>query len=175
DKIEVEGNLNNSGEVQAIDNITVSGNTNNTGELLTNSSFSAKDTVSTKKLIAKEGVSVNKLENSGIIATDRDLNIKNSLVNDGNIQAIGKIAVNKNVDNSGEILTNSSFTAKDVKTAGKLMTKDDINVAKLENSGTVVSTKKLNIAGNLTNDGEIQTLDNISVKENVVNTGDILT
>ncbi|WP_425250269.1 hemagglutinin repeat-containing protein [Fusobacterium animalis] len=165
----------NTGVVQATDKIEVEGNLNNSGEILTNGNLTAKDTTSTKKLIAKEGVSVDKLENSGIVATDKTLNINEDLKNKGTMQAIGKIAVNKNVDNSGEILTNSSFTAKDVKTTGKLMTKDDINVSKLENSGTVVSNKKLNIAGNLVNAGEIQTLDNISVAENVVNIGDILT
>ena len=167
--------LTNTGTVQATDKIEVEGNLTNKGEILTNGNLTAKDTTSTKKLIAKEGVSVNKLENSGIVATDKTLNINEDLKNKGTMQAIGKIAVNKNVDNSGEILTNSSFTAKDVKTTGKLMTKDDINVSKLENSGTVVSNKKLNIAGNLVNGGEIQTLDNINIKGNVVNTGDILT
>ncbi|WP_339068178.1 hemagglutinin repeat-containing protein [Fusobacterium animalis] len=167
--------LTNTGTVQAINKIEVEGNLTNKGEILTNGNLTAKDTISTKKLIAKEGVSVDKLENSGIVATDKTLNINGDLKNKGTMQAIGKIAVNKNVDNSGEILTNSSFTAKEVKTAGKLMTKDDINISKLENSGTVVSNKKLNIAGNLVNGGEIQTLDNISVAENLVNTGDILT
>ncbi|MEJ6455459.1 hemagglutinin repeat-containing protein [Fusobacterium nucleatum] len=167
--------LTNTGTVQAINKIEVEGNLTNKGEILTNGNLTAKDTTSTKKLIAKEGVSVDKLENSGIVATDKTLNINGDLKNKGTMQAIGKIAVNKNVDNSGEILTNSSFTAKEVKTTDKLMTKDDINVSKLENSGTVVSNKKLNIAGNLVNGGEIQTLDNISVAENLVNTGDILT
>ena len=174
-KIYIKGNLINSGEVQAIDNISVSGNVNNNGEILTNNSFSAKDTITTKKLIAKEGIAANKLENKGTIATEKILNINNDLVNSGNIQAVGKISVAENTNNTGEILTNSSFTSKNLKTTNKLITKDDINVSKLENSGKVISNKKLNIDGSLTNSGEIQTLDDINIKENIVNTGDILT
>ena len=173
--LNINKDLINSGNIQAIGKISVTENTNNKGEILTNSSFSSKDTLSTKKLIAKDGISVAKLENSGIVATDKKLDIKDNLINKGAIQAIGKISVTNNVDNSGEILTNSSFSAKDVKTINKLMTKDDITISKLENSGTVISNKKLNIDGSLTNSGEIQTLDDINIKENIVNTGEILT
>ncbi|WP_335981753.1 hemagglutinin repeat-containing protein [Fusobacterium polymorphum] len=173
--LNINKDLINSGNIQVVGKISVTENTNNKGEILTNSSFSSKDTLSTKKLIAKDGISVSKLENSGIVATDKKLDIKDNLINKGAIQAIGKISVTNNVDNSGEILTNSSFSAKDVKITNKLMAKDDITISKLENSGTVISNKKLNIDGSLTNSGEIQTLDNITVKDNVINTGDILT
>ena len=173
--LNIDKDLINSGNIQTVGKISVTENTNNKGEILTNSSFSSKDTLSTKKLIAKDGISVAKLENSGIVATDKKLDIKDNLINKGAIQAIGKISVTNNVDNSGEILTNSSFSAKDVKTINKLMTKDDITISKLENSGTVISNKKLNIDGSLTNSGEIQTLDDINIKENIVNTGEILT
>ncbi|WP_425250715.1 hemagglutinin repeat-containing protein [Fusobacterium polymorphum] len=173
--LNIDKDLINSGNIQAVGKISVTENTNNKGEILTNSSFSSKDTLSTKKLIAKDRISVAKLENSGIVATDKKLDIKDNLINKGAIQAIGKISVTNNVDNSGEILTNSSFSAKDVKTINKLMTKDDITISKLENSGTVISNKKLNIDGSLTNSGEIQTLDDINIKENIVNTGEILT
>ena len=174
-KLDIKGNLINSGEVQAIDNISVSGNVNNNGEILTNNSFSAKNTITTKKLIAKEGITTDKLENKGIVATEKNLNINKDLINSGNIQAIGKISVAENTNNTGEILTNSSFTSKNLKTTNKLMTKDDINISKLENSGKVISNKKLNVDGSLINSGEIQTLDNINIKENIVNSGDILT
>ena len=173
--LNIDKDLINSGNIQAVGKISVTENTNNKGEILTNSSFSSKDTLSTKKLIAKDGISVAKLDNSGIVATDKKLDIKDNLINKGAIQAIGKISVTNNVDNSGEILTNSSFSAKDVKTINKLMAKDDITISKLENSGTVISNKKLDIDGSLTNSGEIQTLDDINIKENIVNTGEILT
>ncbi|WP_338993715.1 hemagglutinin repeat-containing protein [Fusobacterium animalis] len=185
--------LTNTGTVQAINKIEVEGNLTNRGEILTNGNLTAKDTISTKKLIAKEGVSVDKLENSGIVATEKDININKNLINSGNIQAIGKINVTEDTDNKGEVLTNSSFTSKDTITTKKLIAKDGISVDKLENSGIVATDKNLNVNGdlknkgkiqaanridiknNVDNSGEIQTLDNINIKGNVVNTGDILT
>ena len=167
--------LTNTGVVQATNQIEVEGNLTNKGEVLTNGNLTAKDSVSTKKIIAKDGISVGKLENSGVVVTEKNLNINKNLINSGNVQAVGKISVAENTNNTGEILTNSSFTSKNLKTTNKLMTKDDINISKLENSGKVISNKKLNVDGSLINSGEIQTLDNINIKENIVNSGDILT
>ncbi|AZW10302.1 filamentous hemagglutinin N-terminal domain-containing protein [Fusobacterium necrophorum subsp. necrophorum] len=166
--------LTNRGGIQAVGKISVTQNAKNTGKIVTNNTFTAKDTVTTKKLIAKEGISVDTLESAGIVATDNKVDIKGNVINSGIIQAADRITVKKNVDNRGEIVTNGSFTAKDVKTTNKIMSKDDITIAKLENSGTVISNKKLNIDGSLTNSGEIQTLENIVVKENALNTGEIL-
>ena len=173
--LNINKDLINSGNIQAVGKILVAENTDNKGEILTNSTFTSKNTITKEKLIAKEGISVNNLESSGVVATDKELNIDVNLINKGTVQAVGKISVKNNVDNSGEILTNSSFTAKGLKTTNKLMTKDDINISKLENSGKVISNKKLNVEGSLINSGEIQTLDNINIKENIVNIGDILT
>ncbi len=185
--------LTNTGIVQAINKIEVEGNLTNKGEILTNGNLTAKDTISTKKLIAKEGVSVDKLENSGIVATDKKLDIKGNLINSGEVQAIDNISILGNVNNSGEILTNSSFSAKDVISTKKLIAKNGITTNKLENKGIVATDKNLSVNGdlknkgkiqaanridvknNVDNSGEIQTLDNISVAENLVNTGDILT
>ncbi|MEX6495561.1 hypothetical protein, partial [Fusobacterium animalis] len=44
-----------------------------------------------------------------------------------------------------------------------------------ENKGKVSINKSLNVAGALKNTGDIQTLDNISIKENALNKGNILT
>ena len=167
--------LTNTGIVQATNQIEVEGNLTNNGEILTNKNLTAKDTISTKKLIAKDGISVGKLENSGVVVTERNLNINKNLINSGNVQAVGKISVVENTNNTGEILTNSSFTSKNTITTKKLIAKEGISVDKLENSGAVISNKKLNVDGSLTNSGEIQTLDDINIKENTVNTGDILT
>ena len=167
--------LTNTGVVQATNQIEVEGNLTNNGEILTNKNLTAKDTISTKKLIAKDGISVGKLENSGVVVTEKNLNINKNLINSGNVQAVGKISVVENTNNTGEILTNSSFTSKNTITTKKLIAKEGISVDKLENSGAVISNKKLNVDGSLTNSGEIQTLDDINIKENTVNTGDILT
>ena len=185
--------LTNTGTVQAINKIEVKGNLTNKGEILTNGNLTAKDTISTKKLIAKEGVSVDKLENSGIVATDKKLDIKGNLINSGEVQTVDNISILGNVNNSGEILTNSSFSAKNTVSTKRLIAKEGITTDNLENNGTVATDKNLNVNGNLNNkgkiqaanridvknnvdnSGEIQTLDNINIKGNVVNTGDILT
>ncbi|WP_405350505.1 hemagglutinin repeat-containing protein [Fusobacterium animalis] len=167
--------LTNTGIVQAINKIEVEGNLTNNGEILTNKNLTAKDTISTKKLIAKEGISVGKLENSGVVVTEKNLNVNKNLINSGNVQAVGKISVVENTNNTGEILTNSSFTSKNTITTKKLIAKEGISVTNLESSGIIATDKKLDIKGNLINSGEIQTLDNIIVKDNILNTGDILT
>ncbi|WP_339012100.1 hemagglutinin repeat-containing protein [Fusobacterium animalis] len=192
-KLDIKGNLINSGEVQAIDNIAVLENVNNSGEVLTNSSFSAKDVISTKKLVAKNGITTNKLENKGIVATDKNLNVNGDLNNKGKIQAANRIDVKNNIDNSGEIqtldninikgnvvntgdiLTNGAFTSKDVKNEKVISVSKDINIGKLENTGNVSTAKNLNINGNLANSGNIQAVENISVTNNVLNKGTILT
>ena len=104
--------LTNTGIIQAINKIEVEGNLTNNGEILTNKNLTAKDTISTKKLIVKDGISVGKLENSGVVVTEKNLNVNKNLINSGNVQAVGKISVVENTNNTGEILTNSSFTSK---------------------------------------------------------------
>jgi len=130
--------------------------------------------------LAGTGMSGNKVslngdvENNSNISVKENLNTKN-FSNTGLVQVNDKIEVLGNVNNTGEILTNNSFTAKDVKTTGKLISKDNINVSNLENSGVITSNNKLNIDGKLNNAGEIQITDNIVVNGNVENTGEILT
>ena len=130
--------------------------------------------------LAGTGMSGNKVslngdvENSSNISAKENLNTKN-FSNTGLVQVNDKIEVLGNVNNTGEILTNNSFTAKDVKTTGKLISKDNINVSNLENSGVITSNNKLNIDGKLNNAGEIQITDNIVVNGNVENSGEILT
>ncbi|WP_335995664.1 hypothetical protein, partial [Fusobacterium polymorphum] len=93
----VKDNLINSSKIEAIGDIKVVSNVVNTGDILTNGSFLAKDTKTTKSLIAKERITVNNLESSGIVATNKALNINGSLKNNGNIQAIDKIDILGNV------------------------------------------------------------------------------
>ena len=56
---------------------------------------------------------------------------------------------------SGEILTNGSFTSKDVKNKKELSVNKDIRVSKLENTGNVLTNSKISINGDLTNTGEL--------------------
>ena len=130
--------------------------------------------------LAGTGMSGNKVSLNGDVENSSDISVKENLntknfSNTGLVQVNDKIEVLGNLNNTGEILTNNSFTAKDVKTTGKLISKDNINVSNLENSGVITSNNKLNIDGKLNNAGEIQITDNIVVNGNVENTGEILT
>ena len=168
-------NFSNTGLVQVNDKIEVLGNVNNTGEILTNNSFTAKDVKTTGKLISKDNINVSNLENSGVITSNNKLNIDGKLNNAGEIQITDNIVVNGNVENSGEILTNGSFTSRDIKNKKELTVNKDIRVSKLENTGNVLTNSKISINGDLTNTGELKALDSISVTENTTNDGSILT
>ena len=168
-------NFSNTGLVQVNDKIEVLGNVNNTGEILTNNSFTAKDVKTTGKLISKDNINVSNLENFGVITSNNKLNIDGKLNNAGEIQITDNIVVNGNVENSGEILTNGSFTSRDIKNKKELTVNKDIRVSKLENTGNVLTNSKISINGDLTNTGELKALDSISVTENTTNDGSILT
>ena len=168
-------NFSNTGLVQVNDKIEVLGNVNNTGEILTNNSFIAKDVKTTGKLISKDNINVSNLENSGVITSNNKLNIDGKLNNAGEIQITDNIVVNGNVENTEEILTNGSFTSKDIKNKKELSANKDIRVSKLENTGNVLTNSKISINGDLTNTGELKALDSISVTENTTNDGSILT
>ena len=79
--------------------------------------------------------------------------------------------MNGNVENTGEILTNGSFTSKDIKNKKELSVNEDIRVSKLENTGNVLTNSKISINGDLTNTGELKALDSISVTENTTMMG----
>ena len=168
-------NFSNTGLVQVNDKIEVLGNVNNTGEILTNNSFTAKDVKTTGKLISKDNINVSNLENFGVITSNNKLNIDGKLNNAGEIQITDNIVVNGNVENTGEILTNGSFTSKDIKNKKELSVNEDIRVSKLENTGNILTNSKISINGDLTNTGELKALDSISVTENTTNDGSILT
>ncbi|MDD7410939.1 beta strand repeat-containing protein, partial [Fusobacterium gastrosuis] len=171
----IDGALTNSDEIQVAKNITVALNAENTGDILTDGSFSAKDTKTTKKLLAKEQITVANLENSGELGTNSSLTVDGKLENKGKIQAVDKIDISSSAKNEGEILTNSTFTAKDVNTSNKLIALGDISTSNLKNSGKLATQGNLSIDGVLTNSDEIQVAKNITVALNAENTGDILT
>ena len=192
-KIEVANNLKNNGNIKSLDSISINGNVNNDGEILTNKNFIAKDVVSSKTLIAKENISVSNLNNTGAVATEKKLEINGSLENKGKIQAIEDIKISENASNSGSILTNSKFSAKDLRNTNELKANKEISVKNLENtgnvstgdilnvggslnnSGSVQANLKIEVANNLKNNGNIKSLDSISINGNVNNDGEILT
>ena len=174
-EIEVANNLKNNGSIKSLDSISINGNVNNDGEILTNKNFIAKDVVSSKTLIAKENISVNNLNNTGAVATEKKLEINGSLENKGKIQAIEDIKISENANNSGSILTNSKFSSKDLKNTNELKANKEISVKNLENTGNILTGDILNVDGSLNNSGNVKSLDSISINGNVNNDGEILT
>ncbi|MBS9776167.1 MAG: filamentous hemagglutinin N-terminal domain-containing protein, partial [Fusobacterium sp.] len=174
-KLNIKGNLTNTkGNIKALEEIKVLENATNTGEILTNGAFTSKDLETTKKLIALKDISVDNLKSDGILLTNQKLTVNGKLENKGKVQAVDNIKIAENVKNEGEVLTEGAFTTKDINTSNKLMVKQDISIGKLENSGTIGTEKELKVNGLLNNSGDIKALGNISVKENVENTGEIL-
>ena len=172
-KIEVANNLKNNGSVKGLDSISINGNVNNDGEILTNKNFIAKDVVSSKTLIAKENISVNNLNNTGAVATEKKLEINGSLENKGKIQAIEDIKISENANNSGSILTNSKFSSKDLKNTNELKANKEISVKNLENTGNILTGDILNVDGSLNNSGNIQANSKIEVANNLKNNGSV--
>ncbi|WP_035933462.1 hypothetical protein, partial [Fusobacterium necrophorum] len=151
-----------SGNIQANEKISVASNAENTGNISTGDKFSAKDTRTTGKLVAKNNIDVKNLTNDGVVATEAKVKIDGELKNSGEIQATNHIKVLSNVENTGDILTDGSVSAKDMKTTKKLLAKGKIEVANLENSGELVTNSSLTIDGKLENIGNIQAIGKIS-------------
>lgn len=68
-----------------INKIEVEGNLINNGEILINKNFIVKDIVLIKKIIVKDGILVGKLENFGKVILNKKLNVDGSLNNSGEI------------------------------------------------------------------------------------------
>ncbi|MDU2236744.1 MAG: hemagglutinin repeat-containing protein, partial [Fusobacterium periodonticum] len=138
-------------------------------------------------------ISVGNLNNTGAVATEKKLEINGSLENKGKIQAIEDIKISENASNSGSILTNSKFSAKDLRNTNELKANKEISVKNLENTGNILTgdilnvdgslnnsgniqaNSKIEVANNLNNNGNIKSLDSISINGNVNNDGEILT
>ena len=92
-----------------------------------------------------------------LASSDRDINITaNTVKLSGQTQAVGNVGLNADVENASEILTN-----------GNLKTK------KLTNTGKVKVLKKVEITGELDNDGSLISADGVTVTKDVKNTGEI--
>ena len=92
-----------------------------------------------------------------LVSSDRDINITaNTVKLSGQTQAQGNVGLNADVENASEILTN-----------GNLKTK------KLTNIGKVKVLKKVEITGELDNDGSLISADGVTVTKDVKNTGEI--
>ena len=164
----------NTGNIATLKDIKAN-NVNNTGEIVTNSKFTADNVKTTNKLVAVSDISVKNLENSGVVGTSSTLNINGKLNNTKDIQASRNIKITGNAENTGEIVTGGSFTAKDTKTTTKLLAKENIAVGNLTNEGLVTTEGKLDIAGSLKNTKDIEVEKSIKVFSDILNTGNIST
>ena len=135
---DINGKFDNTGALTSVKRISVLGNIGSTGNILTNEDLTAKNTVT-----------------SGAIAA-KNLRVDN-LTNDGKISANGEL-IAKDVKNTGDILASGRISGSSLVTSGKVQTNETLDIdGLLDNSGTVGASKDISVAGNVLNSGEILT------------------
>ncbi|WP_248615008.1 filamentous hemagglutinin N-terminal domain-containing protein [Leptotrichia hofstadii] len=135
---DINGKFDNTGALTSVRRISVSGNIGSTGNILTNEDLTAKNTVT-----------------SGAIAA-KNLRVDN-LTNDGKISANGEL-IAKDVKNTGDILASGRISGSSLVTSGKVQTNETLDIdGLLDNSGTVGASKDITVADNVLNSGEILT------------------
>ena len=135
---DINGKFDNTGALTSVKRISVSGNIGSTGKILTNEDLTAKNTVT-----------------SGAIAA-KNLRVDN-LTNDGKISANGEL-IAKDVKNTGDILASGRISGSSLVTSGKVQTNETLDIdGLLDNSGTVGASKDITVADNVLNSGEILT------------------
>ena len=135
---DINGKFDNTGALTSVRRISVSGNIGSTGNILTNEDLTAKNTVT-----------------SGAIAA-KNLRVDN-LTNDGKISANGEL-IAKDVKNTGDILASGRISGSSLVTSGKVQTNETLDIdGLLDNSGTVGAAKDITVADNVLNSGEILT------------------
>ena len=142
---DINGKFDNTGALTSVKRISVLGNVSSTGNILTNEDLTAKNTVT-----------------SGVIAA-KNLRVDN-LTNDGKISTNGEL-IAKDVKNTGEILSSGKISGNSFVTSGKVQTNETLDInGLLDNSGTVGASKDISVAGNVLNSGEILTNGDFSSK-----------
>ncbi|BBM58099.1 putative septum site-determining protein MinC [Leptotrichia trevisanii] len=150
---DINGKFDNTGALTSVKRISVLGNVASTGNILTNEDLTARNTVT-----------------SGTVAA-KNLKVDN-LTNDGKISANGNLLA-KDIKNTGEILAVGKISGNSFVTSGKVQTNEALDInGFLDNSGTVGAAKDITVAGNVLNSGEILTNGNLTAKK-VESTGDI--
>ena len=135
---DINGKFDNTGALTSVKRISVLGNVSSTGNILTNEDLTAKNTVT-----------------SGAIAA-KNLRVDN-LTNDGKISANGEL-IAKDVKNTGDILVSGRISGSSLVTSGKVQTNETLDIdGLLDNSGTVGAAKDITVADNVLNSGEILT------------------
>ena len=135
---DINGKFDNTGALTSVKRISVLGNVSSTGNILTNEDLTAKNTVTSGAIVAK------------------NLRVDN-LANDGKISTNGELTA-KDVKNTGEILSSGKILGNSFVTSGKVQTNEALDInGFLDNSGTVGASKDISVAGNVLNSGEILT------------------
>ena len=135
---DINGKFDNTGALTSVKRISVLGNVSSTGNILTNEDLTAKNTVTSGAIVAK------------------NLRVDN-LANDGKISTNGELTA-KDVKNTGEILSSGKILGNSFVTSGKVQTNETLDInGFLDNNGTVGALKDISVAGNVLNSGEILT------------------
>ena len=135
---DINGKFDNTGALTSVKRISVLGNVSSTGNILTNEDLTAKNTVTSGAIVAK------------------NLRVDN-LANDGKISTNGELTA-KDVKNTGEILSSEKISGNSFVTSGKVQTNETLDInGFLDNNGTVGALKDISVAGNVLNSGEILT------------------
>ena len=146
--------------------------------------------------IKGNGIEINGTEyaQSELASSDKGINInaKNIRLN-GETQAAGDINLNGNTQNNSKIYSEGNFNTKsllntgDINVAGNFKADDfknvlaavntggNLNVKNLENSGSIQVSKSTGIDGKLNNSGNLTSIDKITVKNDILNFGNIST
>ena len=146
--------------------------------------------------IKGNGIEINGTEyaQSELASSDKGINInaKNIRLN-GETQAAGDINLNGNTQNNSKIYSEGNFNTGsllntgDINVAGNFKADDfknvlaavntggNLNVKNLENSGSIQVSKNTGIDGKLNNSGNLTSIDKITVKNDILSSGNIST
>ena len=146
--------------------------------------------------IKGNGIEINGTEyaQSELASSDKGINInaKNIKLN-GETQAAGDINLNGNTQNNSKIYSEGNFNTGsllntgDINVAGNFKADDfknvlaavntggNLNVKNLENSGSIQVSKNTGIDGKLNNSGNLTSIEKITVKNDILNSGNIST
>ena len=146
--------------------------------------------------IKGNGIEINGTEyaQSELASSDKGINInaKNIKLN-GETQAAGDINLNGNTQNNSKIYSEGNFNTGsllntgDINVAGNFKADDfknvlaavntggNLNVKNLENSGSIQVSRSTGIDGKLNNSGNLTSIEKITVKNDILNSGNIST
>ena len=146
--------------------------------------------------IKGNGIEINGTEyaQSELASSDKGINInaKNIRLN-GETQAAGDINLNGNTQNNSKIYSEGNFNTGsllntgDINVAGNFKADDfknvlaavntggNLNVKNLENSGSIQVSRSTGIDGKLNNSGNLTSIEKITVKNDILNSGNIST